>query len=153
MFIQKLSNNEKHAGFTHVIQLTPDDLTEATANTEQVINTIPVVAGNVVERVMPVLITPFKDASDAAYNSTLLEVGDAGDDDRYLAATQLNENGSEVLFAAGTGTVNAFTAAGYITVTFGSMAAKSLSDIDVGEVHIYVRMVELNLLREPALLQ
>lgn len=134
---------EQFGGYTDLIEITHEDLTEATANTAQLIQALSLKAGDVVERVTTKLKTPFKDASDAAYNTTTCIVGDGGDDDRYLVSQELNENGTEILYKAGTGTRLAYTVDDTLDVIFGSMSAKSLSDIDTGKIHIYAEIVRL----------
>ena len=130
-----------HGGATHVVKITHEDLTEATANTAQTIVLMNVESKVAVECVYVDLITPFKDASDSALNTTTLIVGDDGDTDGLLASQELNENGTEVLMKAGTGTLHVFAADDTVDATFGSMSAKSLVNIDVGEVDIYLKVI------------
>jgi hypothetical protein len=108
-----------------------EDLTEATANTAQVL-TFNIASKMSVQLIENVVDVPFKDASDAAFNTTPLIIGDGGDTARYLASQELNVNGTEVLFKKGTTANLVYTADDTIDLTFGSMAAKSLSDIDTG---------------------
>jgi hypothetical protein len=132
-------------GFTHKAIVTHVDLTEATADTDQTIPLLSVVAGDVVEKAAYKLVTAFKDASDAAFNDTKVQVGDGTDTDEYIAATQVNENGTEVLFAANVNTVPfAYTAADTVDLLVESMTAKSLSNIDAGEIHIYLSVTKLS---------
>lgn len=132
-------------GFTHKSIVTHVDLTEATADTDQTIALLSVVAGDVVEKAAYKLVTAFKDVSDAALNDTKVQVGDGTDTDEYVAATQVNENGTEVLFAANVNTVPfAYTAADTVDLLVESMAAKSLSNIDAGEIHIYLAVTKLS---------
>lgn len=147
-----LTSEERLQGFTHRVVLTHEDLTETAANTAQTIALVSVVAGQVLLRAANKVITAFKDASDTAFNSNTLIVGDGGDTDRANNSQQLNENGTEVLYG-----VNdpaklpyVFTAADTIDAIVGSMAAKSLSDIDTGEVHILLQIANLNKLTGPA---
>jgi hypothetical protein len=132
-------------GFTHKAIVSHVDLTEATADTDQTIALLSVAAGDVVEKAAIKLVTPFKDASDSAFNDTKVQVGDGTDTDEYVAATQVNENGTEVLFAANVNTVPfAYTAADTVDLLVESMAAKSLSDLDAGEIHIYLAVTKLS---------
>lgn len=140
MKIAPLSINEraKHLA-THCAVISAADLTEVSVNTAQDIALLTTPAsGCSVEVVKTVLVTPFKDASDAAFNTNALIIGDAGDTDRLLASQELNENGAEVLKKRGTGTAQVYTAATVINANIASMAAKALSDVDTGEVHIYL---------------
>ena len=131
-------------GFTHKSVVTHTDLTESTADTDQTIALLSVVAGDVVQKAAFQLVTAFKDASDAAFNDTQVQVGDGNDTDEYIAATQVNENGTEVLFAANVNTVPfAYTAADTVDLLVESMTAKSLSNLDAGEIHIYLAVTKL----------
>ena len=132
-------------GFTHKAIVTHVDITESTADTDQTIALLSVAAGDVVEKAAIKLVTPFKDASDSAFNDTKVQVGDGTDTDEYVAATQVNENGTEVLFAANVNTVPfAYTAADTVDLLVESMTAKSLSELDAGEIHIYLAVSKLS---------
>ena len=98
-----LNESAANGGFTHRIEIGHADLTETTTNTAQVLEALTLPAGAVVLNVAAKLITPFKDASDNAFNNVAIEIGDGADTDRYLASTQINENGTEIDFAAGSG--------------------------------------------------
>jgi hypothetical protein len=145
MQVYELPNETKAAtGFTHKAIVTHVDLTESDADTDQTIALLSVVAGDVVQKAAFQLVTAFSDASDAAFNDTQVQVGDGNDTDEYIAATQVNENGTEVLFAANVNTVPfAYTAADTVDLLVESMTAKSLSNIDAGEIHIYLAVTKL----------
>jgi hypothetical protein len=145
MQVYELPNETKAAtGFTHKAIVTHVDLTETTADTDQTIALLSVVAGDVVQKAAFQLVTAFSDASDAAFNDTQVQVGDGNDTDEYIAATQVNENGTEVLFAANVNTVPfAYTAADTVDLLVESMTAKSLSNLDAGEIHIYLAVTKL----------
>ena len=145
-------------GFTHRIRVTHEDLTETTVNTAQTIALLNVKAGTFVDRAAMVLVTPFEDASDANFNSNTILVGDGSVTDRYLRSNtddtglQVNVNGTEVLYhvnpvAASTAGLDTapfmYTADDTIDLVFGSMAAKALSNLDVGILDIYLRVVPL----------
>ena len=131
-------------GFSHKAVVTHSDITESTADTDQTIALLSVAAGDVVEKAAYKLVTAFSDASDAALNDTKVQVGDGADTDRYIAATQVNVNGTEVLFAANANTTAyAYTAADTVDLLVESMTAKSLSDLDAGEIHIYLAVTKL----------
>lgn len=142
-----LAEREMFNGATLMVDIdVATALTETTAETEQVINLFDVLAGDMVEFVGGHLLIPVEDASDAAFNSTALELGYGTNDDQFLAATQLNENGTEILYIAPALGAFAFAAADTVDATFGSMAAKSLSNIDVGRVVVGFRVTRLPLL-------
>lgn len=132
-------------GFNYRIKLTSDDLTETTANTAQVFEVLSVKAGSLVTSVAAYLETDFADASDSGFNSTAITVGDGSDPDRFLASMQVNTNGTEVDAKGGANTTPyAYTASDTIDITVNSMSAKSLSDIDTGELIVLVGLVELS---------
>jgi hypothetical protein len=132
-------------GFTHKAIVTHVDITESTADTDQTIALLSVAAGDVVDKAAYKLVTAFSDASDAALNDTKVQVGDGADTDRFVAATQVNVNGTEVLFAANANTTPyAYTAADTVDLLVESMTAKSLSDLDAGEIHIYLAVSKLS---------
>jgi len=131
--ILSMQERMKHVGATHVVELTHADLTETTVNTAQDIALLTTPASKCsVQVVKTVLDTPFKDASDSAFNTNALIVGYSGSTNALLASQELNENGSEVLKKRGTGTVTVFTAATVINANIAAMAAKALADIDTG---------------------
>lgn len=144
MNVFKLSAEEtRETQHTHKFVLTHSDLTQAVDNTAQNITLATLPAGSVVNACAMKLVTPFEDSDDADLNTTTLVVGDAGSANRYLASTELNENGTEILFKSGTNVNFANVAATAVVAGFGSMAAKALEDIDVGEVHIYLSVYDL----------
>ena len=139
------ANTKAATGFTHQIVVAHEDLTVSAADTDQTIAILSVAAGDVVEKAAYKLVTPFADASDAAFNDTKVQVGDGGDTDRFIAATQVNLNGTEVLFAANANTTaHAYTASDTVDLLVESMTAKSLSDLDTGEIHIYLAVTKLS---------
>lgn len=139
------SINEAPLGFTHGFTITAADLTETTDNTAQVIDLITVPAGTLVASVATRVVTAFEDASDNALNTTALTLGDAGSANRYMASQELNANGSTVVAKAQPSTVPYATVAETtLKATFGSMASKDLASVDVGEVHIFLKLQDLD---------
>lgn len=146
MYHYKLNSQEQAAsGWTDKVVITHADLTEATANTAQTIQMISVPAGAVVANAAYRLVTAFQDNDDNAFNSTTLIVGDGGDTDRFIVSKELNVDGTEVLYWASSAATSSlpysYAAADTIDAVFGSMAAKSLVNLDAGEVHIFLRIV------------
>ena len=132
-------------GFTHRVVVTHEDLTQATANTAQVIPILSAPAGTYVRDCAIHMTTAFKDTSDAAFNTTAITIGDDGDVDRLLASCELNVNGTEV-FWKGTVPANVpylFAADNTIDITFNAMADKALVDIDAGELVVFLNVAEL----------
>lgn len=146
MELEALGTQEKwaKAGATHKATLTYADLTETTADTDQTIAAKNAVAGQMVEVIGGKLVTAFKDASDAALNSTVVSVGDGADPNHYLASWQVNENGTEASYFLGTGVRGIYTAADTIDVLVESMVGKSLSNIDTGELVLYLAVTDLS---------
>ena len=144
----ELAFNDRVAlgGATHALRITADDLTETTANTAQAL-TVDVADGEVFELLATNLVTPFEDASDAAFNSTVLTVGDGSDTDRFLTSQQLNANGTVIDYATGAAAQgpsgHVYNTADTVDFTFGSMSAKALADIDTGELLVYYRKTKL----------
>jgi len=144
MNLKKLSYEESIAnnGATHVAELTHADLTEASADTAQTIALLTVADKMSVECTHTVLKTAFQDASDAAFDTTAITVGDGNDVDELLTSQELNVNGTEVNQKTGTGVTHDYAAADTVDVVFGSMSPKALNDIDAGEVDIYLRVLD-----------
>ena len=141
-----LSQEEQaKTGFTHRVNITHEDLTQATANTAQTIAILTVAARDYVSDAAFNLVTPFKDSADAALNTTTLIVGDGGDTARFIASAELNENGTEILAGPGVNSKCrfAYTTADTVDAIFGSMAAKTLAQLDTGELDIFLKVSRL----------
>jgi hypothetical protein len=126
---------------THEILIDHADLTETANATAQTVQ-IATITGlrQLVEVVRMELIAPFQDTADAANNSTLLEVGDDGDTDRFLTSTQLNVNGTEVYMKAGTGTRHVYSSDDTLDLLFTPPSGKNLAALNRGEVRIIVKL-------------
>jgi hypothetical protein len=90
-------NEQVPFGANAVAVLTHEDLTESADNTAQVIALFTAPAGKAIRYIGHKLVRAFKDASDAAFNTTPITAGDAGDPDRLLVSTELSENGTEIV--------------------------------------------------------
>lgn len=101
---------------SHVFELSHKDLTEATNDTDQTIAVISLKAGDAIRLVNYDLETPLKDASDDDLDDTKLSLGITGTTALLMAATQANENGTEVVKAMGQNMPGALTAAAVTTV-------------------------------------
>jgi len=133
-------------GFTDLIILTHADLTDGDAS--QVIELLPVAAGDFIDKVATKLVTPF-DSADADIVSVTITVGDGGSAARFLASQELCLDGTEIDFKAGTGTLHAYTAADTVDATVACTAAQLLSDMDAGEIWIFIARARLNALGTP----
>jgi len=148
MDIYKLAEQTQTRGFTHAFKIVPADLTEETADTDQTIALMTVTAGVLVQNAALRIVDALEDASDSAFNSTKLSVGDGVVTNRFLQATEVNENGTEVNTVISGNSIStipyAYTAGDTIDLLVESMSAKSLSDIDTGEVWIYLHITDLD---------
>jgi len=137
MNVYELPANTKAAtGYTHKAIIGHADLTETAANTAQSITLLTLEAGDVVHSGAWKMTTAFQDASDSTYNTTAVTVN--ANSTALISATEANVNGTEVFYKGHTATAPLVaTGAATVAASFGSMTAKSLSDIDAGEVQIF----------------
>lgn len=135
------------AGYNRAYKITHEDLTETAANTAQTLTLENVKLGTVVKGAAFYLKTPFEDASDNALNTTTIIVGDGGSTSRFIVSKELNVNGTEILSWATANATDtlpyAYVTTDTIDVIVGSMADKSLSDIDTGELWVFLEVAEL----------
>ena len=131
---------------THKVVITAADVAELSADAA----TLALFTAPVKTRVSlsaMVLNTAF-DASDTAINSLLMEVGDDGDTDRYLASIQLAVDGTEILYRAPGLAANDYI---YITentvdvlLTAAGGANPTLAEINAGQVTLYFKVQDVN---------
>jgi len=145
MLISQLPHNDQlFLGATHYIRVTHEDLTEAVADTDQTL-TVSVEAGEAFRVVAFRLVETFEDQSDAALNDTKITIGDGGDADRFFTVTQVNENGTEVLYKSGAlADPYIYTTTDTIDILVESMVGKSLSNIDKGIALFFVQKIDLD---------
>lgn len=137
--------HESPRGFNFRFVIKAEDLTQSTVNTAQNLTLITLPAFSVVKSAATFLKTPFADTTDSAFNNTAIKVGDAGDDDRFITAQQINVNGTEVLAKAQAATTPfAYEAATAVVLNVGSMTAKALEDLNVGELHVFLEVSQLD---------
>lgn len=141
------SINEAPRGFNHRIVVEKADLTNSTNNTAQTLTLITLPAGTVVKSAAYWLKTAF-DSTNTSFNDVTVIVGDAGDDDRYIASSQVNENGTEVLYAANPAANLPFvtTASTAILAKFTPEADNNLAQLSTGEIHIYLETADVTTL-------
>jgi len=91
------------------------------------------------------------DASDAAINSLLIELGDGTDPDRVLAQTQIAVDGTEILSAT-SNLAYAYPAADTLDAKFTCAGGASplLSEFTSGEIEIYLHVSVLTDLNRPS---
>ncbi len=144
-----------NGGFTHWFQITADDFTETATATAQTLSTrasggaiYSFAVGDCCPVVAIELKTPFQDASDAAFNDCTFSIGDSSAGVASLfTAVQVNLNGTEVLnkrFVTTSLPLTGFTSAVNLTFTLNSMTAKSLVDLDVGELVGYLKVEKIH---------
>jgi hypothetical protein len=143
MTIRPLSTNERAEtpGFTHVASVTADDLTQTTVNTLQTITVATLATTDIIGRVQDYVKTSFQNTADAAFNTTTRSIGDGTGVATHTAAAEANLNGTVVLSKFSNTAVGPYAAANTLTVTFNSMAAKALSNINRGELVILFQLV------------
>jgi hypothetical protein len=121
-------------GFTHRLDFSFRDIPAGIAvNTAWVKDVAVIPNGSIVYNAFLLLVTPFQDLSDAAFNTSTLSVGDAASATRYLNAVETNLNGTEVLNSFTSAVNFIYTAAGVLRLTLNAMAAKTVSDLDKGQ--------------------
>jgi len=141
------SLHESPRGFNYRFVIDHTDLTQGTDNTAQDITLITLPAYSVVKSAATFLKTPFELVGTAAYNSNTVIVGDSVDDDRFITSQQINVNGTEVLAKAQAATTpHAYAAATAVVAKFASMASQDLLELDKGEIHIFLEVVQLDTL-------
>lgn len=142
------SLHESPRGYNYRFVIDHTDLTQGTDNTAQDITLITLPAYSVVKSAATFLKTPFELVGTAAYNSNTVIVGDSVDDDRFITSQQINlNNASEVLAKAQASTTpHAYAAATAVVAKFASMASQDLLELDKGEIHIFLEVVQLDTL-------
>lgn len=143
-------------GFTHKVIIGYADLTAAAgaSDTTVTLNIFPSDNQN-----LPVgygvlraahRITEAWDASDAAINSLLLEVGDDGDPNRFLGQVEIAEDGTEIDYSISAATTfpYAYTTANTIDAKFtvAGGASPLIDELNAGEVEVYLFITDLNAL-------
>ena len=142
------SVNEAPRGFNHRIVVDHTDLTNSTNNTTQSLTLITLPAGTVVKSAAYFLKTPFELSTNTSFDLTTVIVGDSGDTDRYINSSELNENGTEVLYAVNDASKLPFvtTASTAVNAVFTPKAANNLAQLDTGEIHIYLATADVTTL-------
>ena len=142
------SVNEAPRGFNHRIVVEKADLTNSTNNTAQSLTLITLPAGTVIKSAAYWLKTPF-DSTNTSFDSTTIIVGDSGDTDRCINSSEVNENGTEVLYAVNDASKLPFvtTASTAVTATFTPKAANNLAQLSTGEIHIYLETADVTSLK------
>ena len=138
-------------GFTHKVIITHADVAALGSGTSAALAIFPssgtFPAGTAVFNAALNLTTAF-DASDAAVNSLLVEVGDGTDPNRIIDQTEIAADGTEILFAASLVATKpyAYLAADTLDATFtvAGGGSPTLAEVNAGELEIYLQIVNLN---------
>jgi hypothetical protein len=158
--LQPLTEQEQvRTGATHVWRVTTDDLTTTTADTAQALN-FAVPAGTAVEFVSYRMVTAFNAA--ATNDSLTISIGDEDSATRFLAATQIASDDTEVYVAwpstsltyaaAHDATNNTttvlstvaryyYSAAKSLRLTFTPANGGDVADYTTGDIRVYWRIV------------
>lgn len=139
-----LHEQAAHRGATHMSIITADDLTQPTANTAQTIKLCDLAVGDVMSFVEDNVKVPFKNSADAAFNTTTRSIGDVAAVNTHTAAAEANANGTVVPRKLSVVTVGPYTAVDKLAVTFNAMAAKSLVNINTGELHVFFGILRVD---------
>lgn len=108
-----------------------------------------VVAGDQLVQAHLHLTTAWAVSTDTAFNSITLDFGDTGSATRFLSGVQIDVNGTEVIDSyMDSGSDFIYTAGDSLLVTLHSMAAKDLTNVNVGKLYL-----EFTLLRHSGLLK
>ena len=130
------------SGCNYMATVTADALTVTATATAQTLTIASLKAGDAIDRIYWKLKTTFQDASDSAFNTDTMSIGDTATGvTKWIAAKEVNENGTESLYFAQFVGGTFYTAADSITMTFNSQTAKALNDLDTGEVELFWHLV------------
>jgi hypothetical protein len=132
-------------GYTHKVVITEASLTQGTDNTAQTLTLLTLPADTIVTDAATHLVTPFQLTGTTAYNSNTIQVGVSGTLDQLIASQQINANGTPVTARRfNSNTPVAYTASTPIIATVASMASYDLLELNAGEIHIFLAVVDLN---------
>lgn len=135
-----------NAGFTHKGIISHLTLVQSVANTAETVKLFRAIAGQIIQKMEVRLAVPFEDTADPAYDTTTLIIGDAGSTNRFITSQELNRNGTEIVIPAFNNTAYQYTADTDVNAIFGSKAGKSISNLNKGEVHIFVQILDVTLI-------
>ena len=150
MTVKPLALQEQagNGGFTHFARITADDLTNATLAAAQTFTLLNLVAGDVMVKTMDYVAIPFGVYSaagvlDTTFNTSTRSIGD-NTVTTHIAAGEANANAITAATTTRLGnTPVTYSAANTFSVTFNSMAAKALSTINRGELHVFIQILRV----------
>ena len=146
-----LTNQDAANGYTKLFVVTHEDLTETSDSTAQTL-TVPVTAGQIVTHVSYRLVTAFNDSGGG--DELDVEVGDGADPNGYMADSEcdIHTDQTPASFGHGNGALTAaggkvYTAADTLDFKFmpdrATGQAYNLAECNAGEIHFYVRILDL----------
>jgi hypothetical protein len=136
-FYPQISNEVAQQAYTHRFDFSYQDIPSGIALAAAQVFLLPkVVAGDEVIELFVRLITPFSNSADAAFNSTTIDIGDDVSPTTYATAIQINLNGTFVTNTHIPDKNNVYTAAHQLQIRLNSMAAKTLSSLNRGQIWI-----------------
>lgn len=155
MKVRQLSITDHRAyNANFCVTVTYEDIAALGANASATLQLFPKTGtlppGTCVRNVKLVLVTAF-DFSDAGITSMLIEVGDGGDTDRFLASTQVAIDGTEVLYKGPSISTAPYTydaADGVdLLVTVANGGSPLLNECTSGVLEIYLQVDDWRYMR------
>src|SRR5215472_7024331 len=134
-FAPQISDEVAQQAYTNRFDFAYTDIPAGIAvNTSQVFLLPKVVAGDEVIELFLRLLIPFANSADAAFNSVTIDIGDDVSPTTYATAIQICKNGAFVSFQHIADKNNVYTAAHQLQIRLNSMAAKTLSSLNQGQL-------------------
>jgi len=135
-----LTEEMSKQGYTHRIDFSYRGIAAGVANNTAATGNIAALPlATVIYRATLILVTPFEDQSDTAFNDNTVSLGDTGSATRFFSGVQVNKNGTEVLDSI-YNTLYQYAAADTLILTLNSMSGKSISDLDKGQLMILLQV-------------
>ena len=153
-FIATSNTQNKADGFTHKFVVTFEDFSVASAGViadstaKELTHAVNI--GEVVTNVGYRLITPFDDSGGGS--DLTVHIGDDADPNGYMVLTQIHLDGTDpttgwgngAYVAAGGTWYNAADTIDYIFTPDAGGSAYTVNELPQGEIHFYVRILDLN---------
>ena len=155
-YIATANTQNRADGFTHKYIITFEDFSTANAGTlsdsATKTFTTAVKQGQVVTAAAYKLVTSYDDTGGGS--DLTIDVGDGDDPDGYIDAAQIHLDGTEYPTGWGTGALlktnggkhyaSADDTVDYLFTPDASGTAYSLNELTQGEIHIYLKIIDLN---------
>ncbi len=139
-FTPLLSEEAAKQDYTHRLDFSYKDIPAGIANnTSTTWNVTTLPAATIFYGAKALLDVAFEDLSDSAFNDDTFSLGDDGSATRFFSGVQINRNGTEVYDSLNV-TPYQYASAGTLILTLNSMTAKSLSNLDKGQMSIFLKI-------------